>query len=275
MPYNLARAHRHLGMRTQTQTQTTVRDKARQPDILRAMTFRVGNAGWSIPARLRPSFGDAPNGLARYARLLDCVEINSSFYRPHARTTYEKWAATVPRGFRFSVKAPQRITHELALAGSRRDVDAFLAQVAGLGTKLGCVLVQLPPSAAFVPARARTFFALLRARHDGPVALEPRHASWFEDRADTLLARLAISRVAADPARVPAAAEPGGDTSFRYWRWHGSPRMYWSDYGPERLATLASAMRAGRGQRWCIFDNTGWGHSVDNALSLTERLRRK
>lgn len=258
-----------------TQAQTTARDNARRRDTLRAMTFRIGNAGWSIPAALRPRFGDAPNGLARYARLLDCVEINSSFYRPHARTTYEKWAATVPRGFRFSVKAPQRITHELALAGSRRDVDAFLAQVAGLGTKLGCVLVQLPPSAAFVPARARTFFALLRARHDGPVALEPRHASWFEDRADTLLARLAISRVAADPARVPAAAEPGGDTSFRYWRWHGSPRMYWSDYGPERLATLASAMRAGRGQRWCIFDNTGWGHSVDNALSLTERLRRK
>lgn len=232
----------------------------------------MGNAGWSIPAALRASFGDAPNGLARYANRLDCVEVNSSFYRPHARATYEKWAAIVPRAFRFSVKAPQRITHELALAGARRELDAFLEQVAGLGTKLGCILVQLPPSAVFAPARARAFFTLLRARHEGPVAFEPRHASWFEDRADALLRRQGIARVAADPARVPAAAVPGGDTSFRYWRWHGSPRMYWSDYEPERLDALAAAMRAGRGQRWCIFDNTGWGHSVDNALSLAERL---
>jgi uncharacterized protein YecE (DUF72 family) len=237
--------------------------------------FRIGNAGWSIPARIRASFGAAPSGLARYANRLDCVEINSSFYRPHARETYAKWAATVPRGFRFAVKAPQRITHDLALAGARADLEAFLAQVAGLGAKLGCILVQLPPSAPFAAARARTFLAQLRDRHGGPVAFEPRHASWFEDRADALLARYGISRVAADPARVPAAAEPGGDTSFRYWRWHGSPRMYWSDYEPERLATLAAAMKKGRGMRWCIFDNTGWGHSVENALSLAELLRRK
>jgi uncharacterized protein YecE (DUF72 family) len=239
------------------------------------MSFRIGNAGWSIPARIRGSFGEAANGLARYARRLDTVEINSSFYRPHSRDTYAKWAAAVPRSFRFAVKAPQRITHELALAGTRADLDAFLAQVAGLGAKLGCILVQLPPSVVFAPARARAFFALLRTRHEGPVACEPRHASWFEDRADALLARHGIARVAADPARVPAAAEPGGDLSFRYWRWHGSPRMYWSDYEPERLAALAASMRRGGGQRWCIFDNTAWGHSVENALSLAALLRRK
>jgi len=238
------------------------------------VTFRIGNAGWSIPARLRPSFGEAPNGLARYANRLDCVEINSSFYRPHARGTYEKWAATVPKSFRFSVKAPQRITHDLALAGARKDLEEFLAQVAGLGGKLGCILVQLPPSGGFVAARARAFFALLRARHDGPVACEPRHASWFEDRADALLARHGIARVAADPARVPAAADPGGDTSFRYWRLHGSPRMYWSDYPSAYLESLSAHMRPGRGVRWCIFDNTAMGHSLDNALALTALLRR-
>ena len=67
------------------------------------MSFRIGNAGWSIPARIRGSFGEAANGLARYARRLDTVEINSSFYRPHRPETYARWAASTPDHFRFVI----------------------------------------------------------------------------------------------------------------------------------------------------------------------------
>ncbi len=115
--------------------------------------------------------------LARYAARFAVTEINSSFYRPHQRTVYEKWAAAVPAHFRFSAKLPKTITHERRLLGCEDLLDAFLAQAAGLGAKLACLLVQLPPSFAFDARIAGDFLALLRSRHAGAVALEPRHAS--------------------------------------------------------------------------------------------------
>jgi uncharacterized protein YecE (DUF72 family) len=84
-----------------------------------------------------------------------------------------------------------------------------------------------------------------------------------------------IARVAADPARVPAAAEPGGDPGLVYHRLHGSPTIYRSDYEPERIAALAERLReaaAPRVERWCIFDNTTLGAATGNALSLASLL---
>src|SRR5690606_3065187 len=152
-------------------------------------------------------------GLERYATLFDSTEINSSFYRPHRRDTYARWADTVPPHFRFSVKLPKTVTHEYALRGALPLVDDFLAQAGALGDRLGCLLVQFPPSLAFDARVAGTFFAGLRRRWPGGVACEPRHASWFAPRVDTLWERHRIARVAADPARLPEAAEPGGHPS--------------------------------------------------------------
>ena len=67
----------------------------------------VGCAGWSIPGRYRDLFADGDSGLAWYASRFPIVEINSSFYRPHQHATYARWAGSVPRGFRFSVKVPR------------------------------------------------------------------------------------------------------------------------------------------------------------------------
>jgi uncharacterized protein YecE (DUF72 family) len=90
-----------------------------------------------------------------------------------------------------------------------------------------------------------------------------------------LLARLRIARVAADPARVPAAAEPGGWMGMVYYRLHGSPRTYYSAYSEEYLAALALKIQgdaaAGR-QVWCIFDNTTLGAATGNALNLQSQL---
>ena len=67
----------------------------------------IGCAGWSIPGRHAALFGAGDSALARYATRFDVVEVNSSFYRPHQHATWRRWAAAVPRGFRFSVKLPQ------------------------------------------------------------------------------------------------------------------------------------------------------------------------
>src|SRR5687768_16375503 len=113
------------------------------------VAVRIGCAGWSLPRDSWPQFPETGTHLQRYAQRLNAVEINSSFYRPHQPATYERWAASVPAGFRFSVKVPKTITHESRLRSCDALLASFLAQATGLGDKLGCLLVQLPPSLAF------------------------------------------------------------------------------------------------------------------------------
>ena len=218
-------------------------------------------------------FADGPSHLARYASRLECAEINSSFHRPHRPQTYERWAQSVPDDFRFSVKLPKSITHEARLYGVKDLVHRFASEVAGLGDKLGGVLVQLPPSLAHGARMANTFFAMLRRSFDVPLACEPRHASWFEPRVDALWRRHSVARVAADPAKPLGADMPGGFGAWNYWRWHGSPRVYYSRYDDERLDQLARTLRTyaddGR-DAWCIFDNTAHGHAIEDAIRLCE-----
>ena len=244
----------------------------------RAPAVRIGCAGWSIPSRHAHLFGEGDSHLARYATRFDVTEINSTFYRPHQPRTFERWAASVPARFRFSVKLPKAITHEARLVGTGDALTVFFDSVAGLGRKLGGVLVQLPPSLAFDARTADRFFAMVRRRCDLPVACEPRHPGWFEPAVDVVWRRYAIARVAADPARVPAAERPGGASAparWSYWRWHGSPRIYYSRYEDAVLDELARALQAhgkARSRAWCILDNTAHGHAMEDAARLQAML---
>ncbi|WP_261663045.1 DUF72 domain-containing protein [Deinococcus sp. Marseille-Q6407] len=238
---------------------------------------KAGCAGWSV-ASGRSDFVELPGSvLERYASRLDAVEINISFYRPHRRSTYERWAASTPAQFRFSVKVPKAITHTARLKGSEAELAAFLEQVSGLGGKLGCLLVQLPPSLDFDAGTAHAFFENLRSQISVPTVCEPRHSGWFTPEAEAALTEHQIGRVAADPApkRVgEAAAQPGGDPQTAYYRWHGSPRMYYSAYEPPALDALATQVRHCTAQDiWVIFDNTAAGAGVGNALALKEMLQ--
>ena len=252
--------------------------KNRQADL------RVGTAAWSIPRAEAESFPGEGTHLERYARVMNCCEINSSFYRSHRVETYVRWAEQTPPGFRFSVKLPRSITHDARLRRARAPLRQFLGEVAGLGDRLGPLLVQLPPSFAFEARSVRSFFDVLAEEHaGGAVVLEARHASWFTAVADRALVAAQVSRVAADPARYAAAAEPGGwlgpDGDGRgallYYRWHGSPHMYWSAYGADWLAARAEEQQTrwhADAERWCIFDNTAAGHALTNALQFRARL---
>ncbi|HUP97786.1 MAG TPA: DUF72 domain-containing protein [Usitatibacter sp.] len=241
------------------------------PDLL------VGTAGWSLPPRDQPSFPGEGSHLERYARVFRAVEINSTFHRPHRPTTFERWAASVPKDFRFSVKVPRTITHDARLSGTRALVDEFLEQLAPLGRRLACLLVQLPPKLECQARTARAFFDHLRDAYAGAIALEPRHESWFVPAADRMLVKFRVARVAADPPRAANGFDPGGWAGMAYYRLHGSPRMYYSSYEDGFLDTLAA--RLDELQRahipcWCIFDNTTLGAGTGNALSLVARLRR-
>ena len=97
-----------------------------------------------------------------------------------------------------------------------------------------------------------------------------------------MLAALRVGRVAADPARWPEAARPGGwlgadgdgAGAVVYHRWHGAPRTYWSRYEPEWLLarTVELEQWPAGADRWCVFDNTASGAAIANALELSDML---
>jgi uncharacterized protein YecE (DUF72 family) len=170
---------------------------------------------------------------------------------------------------------PRTISHEARLHGAGAALQVFLGQVGELGAKLGCLLLQLPPSLAYQPLEVLPFFDQLVQLHQGPVACEPRHRSWFHPAVSRALRERGIARVAADPARHPRAAIPAGDHRLQYFRLHGSPRSYYDAYSDEALRRIARRLRRPDHhdvQRWCIFDNTALGHAATNALDLLGRL---
>jgi hypothetical protein len=115
----------------------------------------VGTAAWAIPKQYDDAFPSEGSHLVRYASRFDGVEINSSFYRLHRLSTYQRWAGDVPDHFRFAVKMPKTITHEARLRDIDEPLQRFLGEIAGLGSKLGPVLIQLPPSLKFDSADVR------------------------------------------------------------------------------------------------------------------------
>ena len=171
---------------------------------------------------------------------------------------------------------PKAITHTQKLRDADELVAAFLAEAGALDEKLACVLVQLPPSLVFDSSVAAQFFEKLRTRTTVSIACEPRHESWFNAEADLLLQTYQVARVAADPARVPDAAVPGGWRGVRYYRLHGSPKVYYSAYTGEFINALAVRVAEGQtadGDTWVIFDNTTLGAATRNALDLAAALQ--
>ena len=240
-----------------------------------APVIRIGTAGWALPHMWRDRFPPAASNLQRYAARFNCAEINSSFYRPHRRSTYERWAASVPADFRFAVKLPRAITHDQRLVAADVLLEVFLDEARGLGERFGPLLVQLPPSLALDCAIAEEFFGVLRSTFDGDVVCEPRHDSWFGAEADALLMKNRVTRAGADPARCAVAALPGGWPAVAYLRLHGSPRMYYSDYAEEELRRITALLRgyhASGATCWCVFDNTTLGAATGNALALTRLI---
>src|SRR5689334_21841556 len=140
--------------------------------------FYIGTAGWSIPTKSAERCPGAGAHLERYARVFRCAEINSTFYRSHQESTLRKWAASTGPSFRFAVKVPRLITHDLRLQGAAAALDRFLDETSVLQSKRGPLLVQLPPSFEFNARVAGRFFELLRRRSTDLVVCEPRHASW-------------------------------------------------------------------------------------------------
>lgn len=144
------------------------------------MDVRIGTSGYSYKewkGHFYPEDLPASRMLHFYAERFRTVEINNTFYRMPERKTLEQWLAQVPPGFRFVLKAPQRITHRKRLAETDGDVKYLFEVAEVLGESLGPTLFQLPPYFRNDIPRLTKFLDTLPP--DRPVALEFRHESWF------------------------------------------------------------------------------------------------
>jgi uncharacterized protein YecE (DUF72 family) len=233
-------------------------------------TCLVGTAGWSVDRRSDrfPTLGTA---LERYAAVFAAAEVNSSFHRRHRPATWQRWHDAVPPHFKFSIKLPKTITHDRRLVGAKAELDTFQADVQPLGRKIGALLIQLPPKLAFDAGAAAEFFLHLRQRFDMPVFIEPRHPSWANPVASSLLRENGVGRVYADP-QDPSLQEAARTEPSRYLRLHGSPKIYYSAYSNEQLVTFSALLRAAEGPSWCIFDNTASSAAPQDALKMLDLL---
>lgn len=176
------------------------------------------------------------------------------------------------------MKAPKAVTHASKLENAGRALQGFFDAVQALGEKLGPILFQLPPKLVYDEGAAQEFFSTVRELHQGSVVLEPRHASWFSIPAEQSLRRFEVARAAADPPKgSDLAAEPGGWRGLSYWRLHGTPHTYYSNYDDDWLQAFARRRIredtcSVENESWVIFDNTALGHAAANAVRLDELL---
>jgi uncharacterized protein YecE (DUF72 family) len=172
------------------------------------MNLSVGTSGYSYKqwkGHFYPEDLSDKEFLKFYGTKLNSVEINNTFYRLPNETVVKNWAEQVPDGFRFSIKASQRITHIKRLKEVGDETEYLLRVARTLGKKLGVILVQLPPNMKKDIERLATFLKLLSG--DVNVAFEFRHASWFDDETLALLrannCSLCIADVDDDGLQVP------------------------------------------------------------------------
>ena len=159
----------------------------------------VGTSGFSYPAWRGPFYPPdvATNEMLRYyAGIFQTVEINNTFYRLPTTALLESWRRQTNPTFRFALKAPQRITHQLRLRDAAELTQRFASLAATLGDQCGPLLFQLPPHLRIDLVRLDEFLAALPPHTEA--AVEFRHASWFTDQTYECLAARRVALCVAD-----------------------------------------------------------------------------
>jgi uncharacterized protein YecE (DUF72 family) len=234
--------------------------------------LRIGTSGWQYRdwrGRFYPSGLAAPGWLAHYASRFDTVEVNNTFYRLPTSKTFEGWAARVPTGFEFAIKASNYLTHYKRLREPEEPVERMLARAAPLGHHLAVVLLQLPPDLKSEPERLdRTLQAFAgRVR----VAVEARNDSWFCDDVRAVLEAHSAALCLAD--RGSRVITPlWRTTDWTYVRLHQGRSQPASCYGRRALNSWVSRLNDLVGPAadgYVYFNNDAHCCAVRNATAFS------
>jgi uncharacterized protein YecE (DUF72 family) len=237
---------------------------------------RVGCSGWNYAdwrGRLYPKGLGTARWLSRYAEEFDTVEVNSTFYRLASRDAVARWVEQTPEDFVFAVKASRYLTHVRRLRDMEQGIHRFYERIMPLveADKLGPVVWQLPPNFQRDEERlAGALAALPSGRH----CFEFRHPSWFGEPVYRLLREHNVALVIGDHPKWPfQARELTADwTLVRLHHGRRGRRGNYSQSEIEEWARRIAQWRR-RAELLVYFNNDWEGFAVENARSLTRRLR--
>ncbi|MEU7303998.1 DUF72 domain-containing protein [Streptomyces sp. NPDC007206] len=241
------------------------------------MTLLVGTSGWQykdwrdlvypagVPARL---------WLEEYTRLFATVEINNAFYRLPSRETFAAWRERVPEDFVVAVKASRFLTHIKRLKEPEEPVHRLMTHAAGLGDRLGPVLLQLPPTLRADPALLDACLACFPS--GTRVAVEPRHDSWWTREVRAVLSARGAALCWADVLARPVT--PLWRTAgWGYVRFHQGRAQPWPRYGKRSLETwvdrIATTWEQGE-DVYAYFNNDPGGAAVRDAVTFGRAAER-
>lgn len=240
------------------------------------MPLLIGTSGWQYrhwKGGLYPPALPQGRWLEHYAERFAVLEANSPFYRLPDESTFRDWAQRTPPDFRIAVKMSRYLTHVRRLREPAEAVGRFLERARGLGTKLGPVLLQLPPTLAIdLPALESTLAAFPAGAR---VAVEPRHPSWEVPALAALLSRWGAALCLAD-RRGPL--RPLWRTAdWGYVRLHAGRARPTPCYGRRALAAWAARLAAlwpPEAEVFVFLNNDTAGCAVRDARWLAGSARR-
>jgi uncharacterized protein YecE (DUF72 family) len=246
-----------------------------------AATSRIllGTSGWSYKEWVGPFYSQEDKSfLKAYTKTFSTVEIDSTFYRYPSKGTVMGWARYSPEGFVFTAKLPKLITHKKKLgivSDVEQDLNTFinLMEPLWLGGKLGCLLIQLPPSFSYRPKELEDFFKILPSQIK--FAVEFRNMTWMREETWPLLEKYRVAYTSVDEPLLPPDVHVTSD--IVYFRWHGKGEQPWFDYRYEidelkpwipKLKNTVKKVKTVYG----YFNNHFHGYAVENCLQVLQML---
>jgi uncharacterized protein YecE (DUF72 family) len=234
------------------------------------MDLRIGCSGYYYAYwknRFYPQGLSPKNWLAYYSTVFNTVELNGTFYRLPKLTDLKRQADATPDDFVFSVKANKLITHNKRLNGVKQEVIDFQDLIiSGLGSKLACILYQLPPTFQFSDENLER--VLTTVPNDARNVVEFRHQSWWNEQARIALANSGITQCNVD---FPGLCTPVICTlPLLYMRFHGNPELFKSTYEMSRLAEFHRSIPDGLQSCFVYFNNTYYEAGFTNASQLMQ-----
>ena len=240
--------------------------------------LHFGCAGWSYKEWVGPLYDPGKSMLQQYAGVFDTVELNSSFYKIPDEGTILGLTRNTKRGFMFSAKVNQKFTHDLRLKlteDTQEELEKFVQLFDPLLTqdRLGCFLVQLPPSLKRNDKRLEDFLAALPHRYD--YVVEFRHRSWMDDATWRILSKYQAAYCIVDEPLLPPDIQI--TSSIGYVRWHGHGEHPWYNYRytQQQLQEWVPKVREvqqNTKKTFGIFNNHFHGYAPENCIQIMEML---
>jgi len=209
-----------------------------------------------------------------YCEHFNTVELNVTFYRYPTPAMLESWYKRSPSDYKFTTKAPRLITHYKRFNDSQRLLDDFYTVVSkGLQKKLGTVLFQLPGSIAYSDAMLEKIINTLRPEFSN--VLEARHRSWWNENVFNELAKKKITFCSVSHKELPADVVQ--NTSTIYYRLHGVPRLYQSQYRASTLKRITDEIESKKNVKevYVYFNNDVSAAAIRNAKQVQQLVQEK